>query len=63
MSGHRGQAALNISTGLAVEHLHALVRSERQLEKALASIEGFPGVVFYTLVNPERRKIVGKALF
>ncbi|MCF6221561.1 MAG: kinase/pyrophosphorylase [Robiginitomaculum sp.] len=41
--------------GLAVEHLHALVRSEQQLEKALVSIEGYPGVVFYTLVNPERR--------
>jgi len=44
--------------GVAVEHLHALVRSERQLEKALASIEGYPGVVFYTLVNQERRKLL-----
>ncbi len=40
----------------AVEHLHALVRSEQQLEKALASIKGFPGIVLYTLVNPKRRK-------
>ena len=42
--------------GLAVEHLHALVRTEKQLDKALSSIEGFPGVVFYTLVNQERRR-------
>ena len=42
--------------GLAVEHLHALVRSEQQLEKVQASIENFPGVVFYTLVNQERRR-------
>ncbi|PHS38230.1 MAG: phosphoenolpyruvate synthase regulatory protein [Robiginitomaculum sp.] len=42
--------------GLAVEHLHALVRSEQQLEKALISIRGFPGVVFYTLVNQKRRR-------
>jgi len=42
--------------GLAVEHLHALVRSERQLEKALDFVEGFPGVVFYTLVNQNRRR-------
>jgi len=44
--------------GIAVEHLHALVRSEQQLEKALASIEGYPGVVFFTLVNPRRRKLL-----
>ncbi len=42
--------------GLAVEHLHALVRSEQQLEKALTSIKGYPGVVFYTLVNQKRRR-------
>ena len=42
--------------GIAVEHLHALVRSEKQLEKALISIENFPGVVFYTLVNHSRRR-------
>ena len=46
--------------GIAVEHLHALVRSEQQLEKALVSIEGYPGVVFYTLVNPKRRKLLEK---
>lgn len=41
--------------GTAVEHLHALVRSEAQLEKSLESIENYPGIVFYTLVNPKRR--------
>jgi len=44
--------------GIAVEHLHALVRSKQQLEKALGSIEGYPGVVFYTLVNADRRKLL-----
>jgi len=39
----------------ALEHLHALVRSEEQLEQALETIESKPGVVLYTLVNPERR--------
>ena len=39
----------------ALEHLHALVRSEAQLERTLESIESKPGVVLYTLVNPERR--------
>lgn len=44
--------------GLAVEHIHALVRSEQQLEKALSAIEAYPGLVFYTLVNPERRRML-----
>ena len=39
-----------------IEHLHALVRSENQLEKSLKSIEDFPGIVFYTLVNRDRRQ-------
>ena len=39
----------------ALEHLHALVRSENQLEQCLQTIESKPGVVLYTLVNPERR--------
>ena len=41
--------------GLPVEHLHTLVRSEKQMEKTLNQIEAFPGIVFYTLVNAERR--------
>jgi len=40
----------------ALEHLHALVRSESQLEKTLHEIKSKPGVVLYTLVNAERRK-------
>ena len=40
----------------ALEHLHALVRSEAQLEKTLAEVEARPGIVLYTLLNPERRE-------
>ena len=40
----------------ALEHLHALVRSESQLEKTLQEIKDKPGVVLYTLVNAERRR-------
>lgn len=39
----------------ALEHLHALVRSEAQMAQTLDMIEAKPGVVLYTLVNPERR--------
>ena len=43
------------ASATALEHLHALVRSEQQLEQCLETIEAKPGVVFYTLVNAERR--------
>lgn len=42
----------------ALEHLHALVRSESQMNKALKEIGAKPGVVLYTLVNEDRRKML-----
>ncbi len=42
--------------GKPIEHLHALVRSENQLEKALEQMKDLPGIVFHTLVNQERRQ-------
>lgn len=42
----------------ALEHLHALVRSEAQMEQTLKTIAEKPGVVLYTLVNPERREML-----
>lgn len=40
----------------ALEHIHALVRSEAQMEDALQTIGDKPGVVLYTVVNSERRR-------
>jgi len=42
----------------ALEHLHTLVRSERQMESTLKEIEAKPGIVLYTLVNEDRRKLL-----
>lgn len=42
----------------ALEHLHSLVRSEEQMERTLQDIENRPGVVLYTLVNPDRRRML-----
>ena len=42
----------------ALEHLHTLVRSESQMEKTIENISAKPGVVLYTLVNEERRKML-----
>lgn len=51
------RAALAQFEGVAVnEHFYALVRSKRQLERALDHIREEPGLVFFTLVNPDLRK-------
>jgi regulator of PEP synthase PpsR (kinase-PPPase family) len=35
----------------SIEHMHPLVRSERQLERVMTDIEAAPGVVLFTLVD------------
>lgn len=40
----------------ALEHLHAMVRSDAQMERTLLAIENKPGLVLYTLVDIEKRK-------
>ena len=37
----------------AIEHLHPLVRSRRDLDRALKDVEATPGIVLYTLFNRE----------
>ena len=37
----------------AIEHLHPLVRSRRELERVVRDVEAAPGIVLYTLVNRE----------
>jgi hypothetical protein len=50
------RAALAQFEGVVVnEHFYALVRSQRQLQRALEHIRAEPGLVFFTLVNPELR--------
>lgn len=39
-----------------VEHLYALVRSPRQMDRALEEIERAPGVVMYTIVSADMRR-------
>lgn len=44
-------AAVQYADKRAIEHVHALVRSERQMTRVLDEIEQSPGIVLYTLVN------------
>jgi regulator of PEP synthase PpsR (kinase-PPPase family) len=44
-------AAAQYTNSRAIEHMHALVRTERQLDRVVAAIEETPGIVLYTLVD------------
>jgi regulator of PEP synthase PpsR (kinase-PPPase family) len=56
------RAALAQFEGVRVnEHFYALVRSSRQLARAIEHIREEPGLVFFTLVNPELRKELANA--
>lgn len=40
------------------EHIYALIRSRPQMEKVLADVEAAPGLVLYTVVNPDLRRLL-----
>jgi [pyruvate, water dikinase]-phosphate phosphotransferase / [pyruvate, water dikinase] kinase len=44
-------AAAQYSSMSAVEHMHPLIRTQKQLDRVLTSIEEFPGIVLYTLLE------------
>ena len=44
-------AAVQYPRVRAIEHMHPLVRTQRQLKRVLTDIEKDPGMVFYTVVN------------
>ncbi len=55
------RAALAQFEGVVVnEHFYALVRSPRQLQRALEHIKAEPGLVFFTLVNQDLRQDLQK---
>jgi regulator of PEP synthase PpsR (kinase-PPPase family) len=41
---------------LPIEHIYALVRSQRQLDRALGDIEEAPGIVLHTIVDDKLRQ-------
>ena len=41
---------------LPIEHIYALVRSQRQLDRALGDIEEAPGIVIHTIVDEKLRQ-------
>ena len=43
---------------LPIEHIYALVRSQRQLDRALEEIANAPGVVLHTIVDANLRRVL-----
>ena len=43
---------------LPIEHLYVLIRSEKQLERALDEIEAFSGIVLHTMIDAELRNML-----
>jgi len=46
------------SAAKPLEHIYALIRSRGQVEKTLAEIEASPGLVLYTIINPDLRRLL-----
>jgi [pyruvate, water dikinase]-phosphate phosphotransferase / [pyruvate, water dikinase] kinase len=46
-------AAVQYSQVRPIEHVHPLVRTEKQLERVLKEVEQAPGIVLYTIVKKE----------
>ena len=44
-------AAAQYAKVMPVEHVHPLVRTQKQLDRVLAEIEESPGIVLYTLLQ------------
>lgn len=50
--------AAQFSVARPLQHIYALIRSRPQMERALADIEAAPGLVLYTVVNPDLRRLL-----
>lgn len=55
LSGVARAACAQFPQMVPIEHAHSMVRSLRQMEQVQASIRRTPGMVMFTLVNPELR--------
>jgi regulator of PEP synthase PpsR (kinase-PPPase family) len=51
-------AAAQYASVSPVEHMHPLVRTQKQLERVLEEIENSPGIVLYTLLETDLAKLL-----
>jgi regulator of PEP synthase PpsR (kinase-PPPase family) len=50
--------AAQFAAAKPLEHIYSLVRSRAQMERTLADIEAAPGLVLYTVVDPDLRRLL-----
>jgi [pyruvate, water dikinase]-phosphate phosphotransferase / [pyruvate, water dikinase] kinase len=50
--------AAQFAAAKPLEHIYALIRSRTQMERTLSEIEASPGLVLYTIINPELRRLL-----
>lgn len=60
MAAGRASAA-QFQGAQALEHVYPLIRTRKQLAAVLDAIDGAPGIVLYTIVDPELSTMVDKA--
>lgn len=51
-------AAARFEGIIPIEHLYVLIRSEKQLDRALVEIENFPGIVLHTVIDMDLRNLL-----
>jgi regulator of PEP synthase PpsR (kinase-PPPase family) len=51
-------AAAQYKDARAIEHIYPLIRTEKQIRKVLAEIDDTPGIVLYTVVDPDLGKLI-----
>ena len=54
-------ATVQYSEVRAIEHVHSMVRTGKQLDRIIAELEEAPGIVLYTLVDRELGERLEKA--
>lgn len=54
-------ALAQFDTVIAEEHVWSLIRTQGQLEKMIASLDIYPGMVMFTLVDPNMREKIRQA--
>lgn len=51
-------ACAQFEMGRPIEHFYPLVRSKKQLDRAMAELESAPGLVLHTIVNSDLRELL-----
>jgi len=51
-------AAAQYKDARSLEHIYPLIRTERQLQKVFEEIEQEPGIILYTIVDPELARLI-----